>query len=283
MFQVWHIYAIATVLFGSISSLLIRSLMKHDKNDPVLFMIVFQFILGGITLLFAFYRGFVFPFPIDLWPRMILSAVLYAAGSLSNFYASHHLEAGEMTILTASGALVTILLSVFFLNNPFTFINTIGTALILLSILVLYAGERMKMNVGVWYALNVAFCYGVAVVNDTVIIRTYNAISFVPIMSFMPGIIIALIFYKKIPKIGKMFHFKSFSHVAIYAFFYGLSAVTFYQALAAGASVSQLSPISRASIIVTVILSAIFLSERKDIRKKILSAILVSIGVLLLA
>ena len=75
---------------------------------------------------------------------------------------------------------------------------------------------------------------------------------------------------------------KHLSHLFIYSFFYALSAITFYLALDAGASISQLSPISRASIIVTVILSAFFLNERKDMGKKILSALLVSAGVLLL-
>ncbi|MFH0773137.1 MAG: EamA family transporter, partial [bacterium] len=200
MLQTWHFFAIGTVFFSSLASLFIRSLMKHDKNDPVLFMIVFQCMLTAITLVFALYKGFIFPFPVELWPRMLFSAAMYAAGSLSNFYASVHLEAGEMTILTASGALVTIFLGIFLLGNAFTLLNAIGTALILLSIFVLYTGERMKMNKGVWYALGVAFFYGVAVVNDVVIIRTYNPISFVPVMSFMPGIIIAIIFFKKLPQ-----------------------------------------------------------------------------------
>lgn len=81
----------------------------------------------------------------------------------------------------------------------------------------------------------------------------------------------------------KLFRAKPLSHVAIYSLFYGIAAVTFYQALDSGASVSQLSPISRASIIVTIILSALFLNERKDIGKKIVSALLVSVGVILLA
>lgn len=283
MFQTWHLFALATVFFSSIASLVIRSLMKHDKNDPVLFMIVFQFMLTAITLIFALYKGFVFPFPMELWPRILLSAVLYAAGSLCNFYASRHLGAGEMTILTASGALVTILLGVFLLGNSFTVLNGVGTVLILLSILVLYAGERMKMNIGVWYALGVAFFYGVAVVNDVVIIRAYDPISFVPVMSFLPGLIIAILFFKKLTHMKKLFRLKPLSHVAIYSVFYGIAAVTFYMGLDSGASVSQLSPISRASIIVTIILSALFLNERKDIAKKIVSALLVSVGVLFLA
>jgi drug/metabolite transporter (DMT)-like permease len=283
MLQTWHIFAVSTVVFGSISSLIVRALMKHDRHDPVLSMIVFQCMLTAITLCFALYKGFVFPFPPELWPRMLLSAILYAVGSLSNFYASKHLEAGELTILNASGALVTIVLGVFLIGNTFTVLNALGTVLILLSIFVLYAGEKMKMNVGVWYAIAVTVSYAVAVVNDVIIIRTYSSTSFVPVMSLMPGIVIAILFYRKLPRLAVFFKRDTLLHIAAYSFFYGLSAVTFYLALDNHAPVSQLSPISRASIIVTVLLSAIFLNERKDLGKKIFSALLVSAGVLLLA
>jgi len=49
-----------------------------------------------------------------------------------------------------------------------------------------------------------------------------------------------------------------------------------------GANITQLSPIGRASIIITVILSALFFGERKQLARKVISAVLVSIGVLLL-
>lgn len=283
MIAQWHAFAFGTVIFSSLAALLIRSLMKHDKHDAVLSMVVFQFMLTIITLLFALMKGFSFPFPAELWPRMILSALLYATGSLCNFYASKHLGAGELTILNAGGAVITIILGVLVIGNSFSVQYALGTVLILLSIWVLYAGTRMKFNKGVWYAVGVAVSYAVAVINDVIIIRTYDPISFIPVMSFMPGFIILLVFHRRLKKINLFFKYSVLIHIFQYSFFYALAAITFYMALDAGAPISQLSPISRASIITTVILSALFLNERKDLVKKIISACLVSIGVLLLA
>lgn len=123
--------------------------------------------------------------------------------------------------------------------------------------------------------------YAVAVVNDVIIIRTYDPISFIPVMSIMPGMIIAILFYRRLPKITLFFKDKTLLHIFQYSIFYALAAIIFYLALDSGAPISQLSPITRASIITTVILSAIFLKEKKDIKRKLLSAALVSVGVLL--
>lgn len=279
----WHYYAILTVLSGSVSSIVLRKLMKKEESDPVLFTIAFQFILTLVVLAYALIMGFEFPPPSFLWPRLLLSAVLYAVGSLCNFYASRHLPAGENSILAASGILITIGLGVTVLGNSFSLFNSIGVLLILASIIILYGGGRMKLNRGVVYALGVAVFYSLAVINDVIIIRSYNPISFLPVMSFLPGVVLAFIFPKKAMKIGKLMNRKSLSHIVIYSVFYGISAITYYQALYTGASISQLSPISRASIIITVILGALFLGERDNLARKVMSAVLVSGGVLLLA
>lgn len=279
----WHYYAILTVLSGSVSSIVLRKLMKKEESDPVLFTITFQFILTLVVLAYALIMGFEFPPPSFLWPRLLLSAVLYAVGSLCNFYASRHLPAGENSILAASGILITIGLGVTVLGNSFSLFNSIGVLLILASIIILYGGGRMKLNRGVVYALGVAVFYSLAVINDVIIIRSYNPISFLPVMSFLPGVVLAFIFPKKAMKIGKLMNRKSLSHIVVYSVFYGISAITYYQALYTGASISQLSPISRASIIITVILGALFLGERDNLVRKVMSAVLVSGGVLLLA
>jgi transporter family protein len=257
--------------------------MKKEESDPVLFTITFQFILTLVVLAYALIMGFEFPPPSFLWPRLLLSAVLYAVGSLCNFYASRHLPAGENSILAASGILITIGLGVTVLGNTFSLFNSIGVLLILASIIILYGGGRMRFNRGVLYALGVAVFYSLAVINDVIIIRSYNPISFLPVMSFLPGVVLAFIFPKKAMKIGKLMNRKSLSHIVVYSVFYGISAITYYQALYTGASISQLSPISRASIIITVILGALFLGERDNLVRKVMSAVLVSEGVLLLA
>ncbi len=198
----WHSFTIGSVLFSSIASLVVRRLKKNDKHDAVLSMVIFQFMLTLITFLIAYGKGFVFPFRFEFLPRMILSAVLYATGSLCNFYASKYLVSGEITILNAGGALITILLGVFIIGNTFTLFYAIGTGFILLAIWVLYARIRMKMNKGMWYVVSVSVSYAVAVINDVVKIRTYDPISFIPVMSFLPGLMITVVFYKRLSKMS---------------------------------------------------------------------------------
>lgn len=280
---IWHYFAILTVFAGSISSIVLRTLMKKDESDPILFTIVFQFVLTLVVLIYALALGFEFPPPSFLWPRLFLSALLYAIGSLCNFYSSRHLPAGENSILTASGILITVGLGVTVLGNSFSLFKALGVILILISVIILYGGGRMKINKGVLYAIGVAVFYSLAVINDVIIIRSYNPISFVPLMSFLPGLVLVLLFPKKTLKMKKLLNKKSLSHIIVYSVFYGISAIAYYQALYAGASISQLSPISRASIITTVILGALFLGEKDNLTRKIVSALLVSIGVLLLA
>jgi len=283
MIQMWHWFAIGTVLGVSVSNLYLRRVMKEEENDPILFSIAFQFILTFIVLIFALYSGFSFPPPLSLVPRFIFGATLYAFGTLCAFYASKQIGAGEFTILSSSGSLITILLGVFLLGNSFGLNKALGGTLILASVIVLYAKEKMKISRGMWLALGVAVFYGVAVVNDVVILRTYNVMSFVPLMCFLPGFIILLMFPKRILKVKKLLKPKPLQHIVLYSLFYAVGTIFFYSALSGGATISQLSPISRASIIVTVILSAIFLGEKKELVRKIVSAILVSIGVILLA
>jgi len=283
MMQLWHWLALGTILGSSLSSLYLRKIMKDDENDPILFSITFQFILGFIVLIYALYRGFTFPPPLELWIRFVLGGVLYAFGTLCAFYASKKIGAGEFTILTSISSLITILLGVFLLGNQFGWERILGTFFILSSIVILYTKERIKINKGVWYALGVAFFYGIAVVNDVIILRRYDVMSFLPLMCFLPGLVILIMFPRRVLMIRRLLKPKPLQHIILYSFFYGIASIFFYQALANGAPISQLSPLSRASIIVTVILSALFLGERKDIKRKILSAGLVSVGVLLLA
>jgi len=278
----WHYFAIATVLFGSLSSIYMRKMMKNEDNDPVTFMIVFQFILTIITLLFALTQGFVFPPPQKVWLHFLLSAVLYACGSLFSFKASRHIPAGEMTILTAGSSIIAVILGVVFLHSTFSIWNMLGTFLILLSIYVLYGNEKMKINKAMWFAIFSSVCYASASVNDIFIIKYYDAISFIPPMSLLPGLIVLVVYPKKIKAIPRLLKWKHLEHIITNAVFYAFSAITWYIALMKGANITQLSPIGRASIIITVILSALFFGERKQLARKVISAVLVSIGVLLL-
>ena len=64
---------------------------------------------------------------------------------------------------------------------------------------------------------------------------------------------------------------------------YSIATLADYYALSSGGNASQVSPTLQTSIILTVILAAIFLGEKNDLAKKLLAAMIAMIGIILLS
>jgi drug/metabolite transporter (DMT)-like permease len=280
----WFVLAIASVLFFSVASLLQKVLMKDDKSDPHAYSIFFQ-ILGAVLIgSFALWRGFIMP-PIGQYPfNFLLSAILYGSGTLFLFKALKYIEASEATIITSVRAIVTIVSAVLILGEVFDYKKGIGTVLILISAYVVTQKSRgIKFNKGVVYALGMSLCYGLAITNDAFIVKHVRDIfSFLTIGFLLPGIFLTIVKPTALGRLGQFLKPNVIAKMFIFTSFYLGGAVTFYFALQNGANASQITPIAQSTVIVTVILAAIFLGERDNLVKKSISAILVTIGVLLI-
>jgi len=257
--------------------------MKREESDPVSYSIVFQFILTVLTGAFALIKGFHPPILQGYIVNYILAGVLWGGMSLLSFKALQTIGAGEMTIITSSSVMITIIVSVLFLGEIFGYTKILGTVLILGAIILLYGKKKFHWTNGIIFAFGAAICTGFALANDAYILKGgYDAISYVPIICFLPGIFIMLIQPRAILNIPKMIHPSVMKNMALFSGFYALQAITYYIALERGANAGQLSTMTKSSIILTVIFAAILLKERNDLGKKILSAIFATIAVLLL-
>lgn len=277
----WFILAIASTLSLTVATLYLRLTMKDEESDPFSFSIVFQFALTLIIGTYAVYKGFVFP-PANLWPQYLLSAVLYATGTYCGFVAAKKLGASEVTILSTTGSVIAIILGILFLHESFGPIRLLGAILILSSIIFLFANKKLNFSNGIWFAVLSSVLYSLAGVNDVTIIRVYDPVSYVALISFLPGVILCLIKPKALLRLKPLLKVKSLTNMLLFCFFYGIQAITYYLALSHGAGISQMNPISKSEIILVVLFAAIFLGEREHMKKKIISAVLVTIGVLLL-
>jgi uncharacterized membrane protein len=68
----------------------------------------------------------------------------------------------------------------------------------------------------------------------------------------------------------------------LYCFFYGIQAITYYAALENGALASRMTVIYKSEIFITVMLAAIFLNERSNMKQKLFATVISTIGVILL-
>lgn len=276
----WYFLAAINVIAISVGSLFQKLSMKDDASDPIASSIVFQFLLGAITLVYALIHGLRFP-TATLLPFFLISGILYAVGTVSFFYAYKSIGASEATILGGAGVIFTIVASFVFLKDTLSPVQFFGVVLILSAVVIInMTKEKFKLNKGAWLAILGTGAYGLAVVCDSFIVKHYDAVSYLSLICFLPGTIIYLMYAKRTPAIIRAIRHID-KNLIIFTFLYSIQAITFYVALSVGALVSEISSISRAAIILTVILATIFLKETKHIPRKILAAVLTTIGVLL--
>lgn len=255
--------------------------MKEDKSDPVVSAIIFQLILTLLSGLVAVVTGFRFP-PPSLWPYFLLSGSLYAIGTYCGFKAIKTIEASEMAILSGCGSIMTIVIAFFILGERLTPLQIAGAALILLAVIIVkFERKHFRVTPGMMFAILSTSLYGTAVVFDGYILKGFDVFSFLPTMSIIPAIVLVILFPKKVPLLFSEVR-RTNRDLAIYSALYVLAAETYYIPLTYGALVSQMGILLRVSIILTVVLAAIFLHERSHVGKKLAGAILTTIGVFLI-
>jgi len=159
-----------------------------------------------------------------------------------------------------------------------------GTVLIFSSIYILnkIKGKFIFTNYH-FLALFSSICYGLAATNDLYIIsKGYDSISYVSVMSILPAIVLVVMKPAVIKHISNYLTVPFVKNMLIMTLFYAIQAISYYIAYDRGGSASQISSIYKSSIILTVILAAVFLREKENIARKFMSAVLVTIGILLI-
>jgi len=256
--------------------------MKADDSDPIVSSIIFQLTLGILSGAFAFVVGFNLPPNELLFPHFLISALFYGFGTLAFFKAMKTIGASEKVIITGLGSFVVIMASMIFLKESLTNIQVIGALLILVAVLVVeFRKSKLIFCKGMRFALLGTTLYGLAVVNDSFILKSYDAISYMPVISLLPGIILLMLYPESVKKLVGTFK-RIDKNLWIYSSIYTIQGVAYYSAIESGGLVSQINTLFKTEIILTVLLAAIFLRERSNLVKKTIGALLATIGVLLI-
>jgi len=280
--MVWFIYAIVSIVTISFASLFQKMLMKDEEGDPVSYSIVFELLGALLAGAFAFFKGFEM-LPIKAYPfNFLLEAILYAFASLFTFKALKTIEASQAVIIAGFSSVITIIFSAIFLKETLTFQRLVGTLLIITSILLVTKLKNFSVNRGTLYALGAAACFGLAIVNDTYLLRFSDAVSYTSIAFLLPGILLLFLYPRSVKKFNSFLKPKIAKNMILLSLFWAVSAIAFYLAIEKGALASQISPISQSRVILTVLLAVIFLKERDNLPAKIVAALMTMMGVMMI-
>lgn len=278
----WFFLILLSVLIVSFANILQKSLMKDDKSDPISYSIIFAFLLGLINLIVALISGFHFPSLNTTLIFFPIAAILWGVGTIFYFKALQLLESSEVTILASVRSVITIAASLLFLKESFNLQKLFGTVIVLLSIfIVTNLKHGIKFNKGIFYTFGMVLCYGLAVVFDVLNLRSTDPLSYLALVNILIGIILLLIFPKAIRQLKVLVNKNFLKKMLPLSVFSAAQAIAYYFALAKGPA-SQIAPIGQAQVIITILLAVVILKERDNLIRKIIAAILVMIGVILL-
>src|SRR5258708_3927198 len=202
----WFVLAILHVIGTAFANVSRKKLLKDDTSDAVGSAIIFQFMGSAIVAVFAFWHGFIFP-PIAQYPlNFLLQASFWGLATLSLFKAYQYIEASEVTILTTLEAVFAIIVALLVLHETFTVSNIIGTIFIILAVIYLSLhSSKIKFNKGVVYAVVFSVLGGIALVNDTYMLRHADTLSYLTIGFFTPGCFMLLVNPKEVMKMKPLF------------------------------------------------------------------------------
>lgn len=285
----WFVLALISVTTLSISNLLQRALMREETSDFVAYATVFQLFSGVLVLLYALASGFVLP-PMEKLPlNFLFVALFWGGGTLFLFKSLKTTEVSEVAILLTTRTLWVIPVAFLFLGETYDLRKAMGALLVVASVLLITQQKgRFEFHKGSVFALVASCLYGFALANDTFIIRSLNPeiASYTSMAFLLPGIAIlvgsSVLTPKALLTAKSLLALNTLRKMVVLSIVHTASAVTFYLALQRGGNISQLTPIGQSSIILTVLLAAAFLGERAHLLKKLISAVIVSVGVLLL-
>jgi len=281
--MLWFYLVISSVLLASVSTLLQKVLMKEKESNPYVYALTFQLVVTGVVSIYAIWEGFHLPNLIPLLPSIGLMVVLYGFANVVLFKAFQLSDASEISVISSSRSLWTILVAVTLLGEMLTANRIMGVLLITLGIaFVSWKTKRFNLERGHLFALLAAIFFGVAFANDTYLLRSFDVPSYTVFAFFLPSVFLIIIKPSAVKKMKVFFKLDRLLKMLVLAIFYAGAAITIYSSYKVGGQASQIAPISQSSTLVIVLLAAIFLKERDNLPKKIVAAIVVFLGVALL-
>lgn len=279
----WLFLTILSVLIYSTSNTFHRVLMKDEQSDPYAQSIVFFGLAGTLAFIFSIlHGGFQYHLTFNQFLLFIPLAVCTTIGPVLLFKSFQLIDASENAVIQSSQKLWTVLGAFIFLHEVFSINKVVGTLVIISGIIIaIWENKKLKLNKGVILVLIASLFYASADLISYYIVRDFDPISFIVYVCFLPVVTLLLVRPKTIKKIKYYFKPKYAVYVALLSLGDTLGTLCSFYAYQIGRNVSQITPIMGLITIISVLISIVFLRERTRIPQKILGAVVVVLGVLL--
>ncbi len=273
------IFALIAAFSSGIEKILRKKIAVNI--DTLTYAFIFQ-AAGAIFALPLFIIKFELPSNPSIWFLVILSGFLWAGFAFTLIKSYKHLEASVNTIVSKVRIPLFLILSIIFLNETLNSNKVIGTFLIFGGLLYLsYNKSKVKIlpldNPGTPYLFASIFLISFALLIDKFASGFFNPgmytfmVYFIASLFLFPPLLMRKQSIKPIFKSKYLFLMIVTSFLSVTYYFLILNAYKFAEA-------SIIIPLTELSVLVTVSGSFLFLNEKSNLKRKIISTLIIIVG-----
>lgn len=271
------LYLVFYVIFNQGYKVATKSLVKPGALTALLQLI------GSLSIL-LFIPFFEMKLPNDpkIYIFLSLSIIFYTICDRVNTTVRSGIEASTFSVITQLSTVFMIVAGVLFFKEPFVLNKFIGAILIVFSnVLIFFKKGNGKPNKYVLLGIFANICFSIALFLDVNNSDNFNLPIYVALSLGVPGILISIFEKIKFSDIKEEYQNSNKKVIWITAISWSLSILVQLRAYQLG-EVSIVAPLCALSVILNVIVGYFFLKEKDNILKKIIAALLILIGIILI-
>lgn len=277
----WVIYVILYIIIAVIFSQCYRITTKTLTNPGALTVLLQSIGTVAILLLCPFFE-IKFPTDIKVYIFLGLSIIFYTISDRLNTTVRSGVEASVYSMLRQLSTVFMIFAGLIFFKDPFILSKFIGAILIILSnVLIFYKKNREKPNKYMILGIISNIFFTIALFFDVNISNNFNLPFYVALSLGVPAILIFLFERIKFSDIKNEFKNGNKKGILITGIAWPLEIIVQLRAYQLG-NVSVVAPLCSLTVIMNVLVGYFLLKEKDEVPKKIIAAILVILGIILI-
>ncbi len=277
----WLVYVMLYLILATAFTQFFKVTTKTLKKAGAL-TILLQMMAGITALILCPFFEFKFPTDINVYIMLGLSIIFYAITDRINTTVRSGIEASTFSMLKQLSTTFMIFAGLIFFKEEFILNKFIGAMLIIFSnILIFYKKGKFEFNkyIGLGILANITFT--IALFLDVNISDNFNLPFYVALTLIIPALLIMIAERIKPSEIKEELVKGNKKAIAITAISWGLMIVVQLRAYQLG-NVTIVAPLCALTVILNVIIGYIFLNEKDNLLRKIISAILIIISIILI-
>lgn len=277
----WLLYVLLYLILATTFTQFFKVTTKTLKKAGAL-TILLQMMAGITSLILCPFFEFKFPTDVNIYIMLGISIIFYAITDRVNTTVRSGIEASTFSMLKQLSTTFMIFAGLIFFKEEFVLTKFIGAMLIIFSnILIFYKKGKFEFNKYLLLGVLANITFTIALFLDVNISDNFNLPFYVALTLIIPALLIMIFERVKPSEIKEELINGNKKAIFITAISWGIMIVAQLRAYQLG-NVTVIAPLCALTVILNVIVGYLFLNEKDNLLRKIISAIIIIISIILI-